>query len=163
MSAINFVPSRIVADTSVWRSTAQFPFSNSARAVPWSTPAIAKIAAQADLNPPNCLFMMKIPRWCFRRYPSSNCCRLTTTRTPFNVAVISRPHRLMLAPIGFVVAWVSQRSPDGHDQALDAPESRTGRPLDLRGDQVTRCRCSLWNHIEPSRRSDELTHTATRE
>jgi len=62
MSAINFVPSRIVADTSVWRSTAQFPFANSARAVPWSTPTTAKIAAQADLDPPNRLiFMKKVP------------------------------------------------------------------------------------------------------
>ena len=84
---------------------------------------------------------------------SSNCCRLTTTRTPFNAAVVSRTHRLMLAPIGFVVAWLSQGIPDGHDQALDAHESRTGRPVDLRGCRVTKCRCSL--HIESSPRSDE--------
>jgi len=89
---------------------------------------------------------------------SSNCCRLTTTRTPFNAAVVSRTHRLMLAPIGFVVDWLSQGIPDGHDQALDAHESRTGRPADLRGCQVTKFRCSLWNHIEPSPGSGKL-HT----
>jgi hypothetical protein len=36
--------------------------SNSARAVPWSTPTTAKIAAQANPSPPNRLiFMMKVP------------------------------------------------------------------------------------------------------
>jgi hypothetical protein len=82
---------------------------------------------------------------------SSNCCRLTTTRTPFNAAVVSRTHRLTLASIGFVVAWLSQRSPDGHDQALDAHKSRTARPVDLRGCDVTKSRWSLWNHIDRAR------------